>query len=605
MVRWLRKFFVTNNMRQRLLQIISLLIFASAILVSILNYLRFVTSYTEQSAADVQQLVEQVALNVDNYLDELAHLCLTPYYNTDVMEQLDQTPTSVQESLEKRRIIENYLRQVMISPRKDILRVYILTDSIYSSTRTGHRGISDHYGEEPWYREALTTDDHIFLPIYSEQASASSYLVFSIAKRICSLQDNKKTLGVIRVDANYSGIKAVCDRINVNAGGALLIMDPHGNIIYINSKLPADITTEQIRNAAQENDFCTSKLNGTSYIINTQSVSSMGWQVIAVNSKAEVTKGAQATLMFNMFFAVCMAGIGVLISAFFINRYLDPLYKTVALMENVQAGDLSVRADTNCTDEIAYLNGAFNRMLAQIQEMMVQEKQLTKQVYEAKYLQKEAQFEALYRQIQPHFLFNTLNTISILAKWGRTAEVSQSIEQLAILLRGMVNTDREISLEAELKITESYLHLQQLRHDALLYDIRNQGVDLGHLLPALTLQPIVENALIHGCESIQGNAFIQIDLRYEEDRLIISVHDNGIGMESAALSQLQQRLDLGEDWKEETAHTGGIGLANIQARIRHKFGNPYGITVQSEVGAGTTVTMLLPRRNHNADRTNC
>lgn len=597
----LRKFFVTNNMRQRLLQIISLLIFASAILVSVLSYLRFVSSYTEQSAADVQQLVEQVALNVDNYLDELAHLCLSPYYNTNVMKRLDRVPTSEQEALGKRREIENYLRQVMISPRKDILRVYILADSIYSSTRTSHIGITSRYVEEPWYLESLTTDDYIFLPIYSEQAGASSYLVFSIAKRICSLQDNSKTLGVIRVDANYSGIKAVCDRVNVNAYGALLIMDPNGNIIYINSKLPADLTTEQIRTAAQENDFCTQELNGTSYIINSQSVSSMGWQVIAINSKAEITKGAQATLVFNMIFAIGMAGIGVVISAFFINRYLDPLYKTVNLMEKVQAGDLSIRADTNCTDEIAYLNGAFNRMLTQIQEMIVQENQLTKQVYKAKYLQKGAQFEALYRQIQPHFLFNTLNSISILAKCGRTAEVIQSIDELAILLRGMVNTDREISLEAELKITESYLRLQQLRHDAPLYDIRTHGVDLSHLLPALTLQPIVENALIHGCESVQGNAFIQIDLWYEGDRLIIAVHDNGAGIEPAVLSQLQKRLNCDEGQEDEVAHTGGIGLTNIQARIRHKFGNSYGITVQSKVGAGTTVTMLLPRRDRNAD----
>ena len=117
--------------------------------------------------------------------------------------------------------------------------------------------------------------------------------------------------------------------------------------------------------------------------------------------------------------AVGMAALGVAISIFFVRRQLRPLYQTVNLMEEVEAGNLTVRASTDCTDEIASLNSAFNHMLEQIQEMMDQEKQLTKQVYEAKYLQKEAQFESLHRQIQPHFLFNTLNTINLLIKCGR------------------------------------------------------------------------------------------------------------------------------------------------------------------------------------------
>ena len=129
-------------------------------------------------------------------------------------------------------------------------------------------------------------------------------------------------------------------------------------------------------------------------------------------------------------------------------------------MNQVQAGNLDVRASTQATDEIAYLNSAFNRMLEQIQDMLLQETRLSKQVYEAKYLQKQAQFDALYHQIQPHFLFNTLNTISLLIKCGRNADAISGIDQLAVLLRGMANANREIDLKSELKITESYLHLQ-------------------------------------------------------------------------------------------------------------------------------------------------
>ena len=400
----LKAFFAANNIQRRLLLIISMFIFSSIILVSLFSHLRFVADYTDQSAKDIQQVVEQVALNVDTYIDELARLCLSPYYNSSVMNYLDTRSSSSQEALDKRRSIEDYLRQVMITPREDILRVYIFSDSIYSSSKSSHSGLNADYKAEEWYQTAQSTDDYIFLPAHFEEAGSSVNLVISIAKRLCSLQNNQKTVGVIRVDANYNGIKAVCDRINVSEGGALFIMDSNWNPVYQNSALPAAITNDDIRNAAASSGYSTRRLDGATYIVNVEIIPSTNWRVIAINARNQVVKGANATLIFNMLMAVGMAALGVAISIFFVRRQLRPLYQTVNLMEEVEAGNLTVRASTDCTDEIASLNSAFNHMLEQIQEMMNQEKQLTKQVYEAKYLQKEAQFESLHRQIQPHFL---------------------------------------------------------------------------------------------------------------------------------------------------------------------------------------------------------
>ena len=134
----IKAFLTANNIQRRLLLLISLFIFSSIILVSFLSHLRFVSDYIGQSAKDIQQIVEQVALNVDTYIDEVARLCLSPYYNPGVMNRLDSQPVNAQETLEKRREIEDYLRQVMITPREDIFRVYILSDSVYSSSRGGH-----------------------------------------------------------------------------------------------------------------------------------------------------------------------------------------------------------------------------------------------------------------------------------------------------------------------------------------------------------------------------------------------------------------------------------------------------------------------------------
>lgn len=590
-----KAFFTANNIQRRLLLIISLFIFISIILVSVFSHLRFVSDYTNQSAKDIQQIVEQVALNVDTYIDEVARLCLSPYYNASVMNWLDSRPTNAQETLEKRREIEDYLRQVMITPREDIFRVYILSDSVYSSSKGGHIGLSSDYESEEWYQTAQNTDDYIFLPAHSESMGSSANLVISVVKRLCSLQNNQRTVGIIRVDANYNGIKAVCDRINVNEGGALFIMDSNWNPVYQNSALPVTITNEEICGAAALSGYSTQKLDGTMYIVNVEIIPSTNWRVIAINAKNQVIKSAKATLVFNLLLAVGMAALGVAVSIFFVRKQLRPLYQTVNLMEEVEDGNLNVRASTDCTDEIASLNSAFNHMLEQIQEMMVQEKQLTMQVYEAKYLQKEAQFESLHRQIQPHFLFNTLNTINLLIKCGRYKDATQGIEQLATLLRGVINSGREITLEAELKIADSYLRLQKLRHDNLTYQINVSDIDQSYMLPALTIQPIIENALIHGCEKAEGETHILVDLQYCNNALVISVRDNGAGMAAATLQQLQTRLDNCEFEKNTDFQTSGIGLVNIQKRIRFQFGYPYGITLSSEERRGTTVTLSIPR----------
>ena len=199
------------------------------------------------------------------------------------------------------------IKKGRMKPREDILRVYIFSDSIYSSSKSSHSGLNADYKAEEWYQTAQSTDDYIFLPAHFEEAGSSVNLVISIAKRLCSLQNNQKTVGVIRVDANYNGIKAVCDRINVSEGGALFIMDSNWNPVYQNSALPAAITNDDIRSAAASSGYSTRRLDRATYIVNVEIIPSTNWRVIAINARNQVVKGANATLIFNMLMAVGMA----------------------------------------------------------------------------------------------------------------------------------------------------------------------------------------------------------------------------------------------------------------------------------------------------------
>ena len=276
-----------------------------------------------------------------------------------------------------------------------------------------------------------------------------------------------------------------------------------------------------------------------------------------------------------------------------------PLLRLAQASHSIAEGDFSSPdLPVKSSDEVGRLTATFNQMKHAMAQQLTTQQALHREEVRNLALEKDLEhtrLEVLKSQVNPHFLFNTLNTINLLIKCGRYKEATRGIEQLATLLRGVISSGRKITLEAELKIVESYLQLQKLRHDNLTYEINVSDIDLSCTLPALTIQPIIENALIHGCEKAEGETHILVDLQYRGDVLVISVKDNGAGMSTVTLQQLQSRLDNCESEKNTEFQTSGIGLINIQKRIRFQFGSPYGITLSSEEGSGTTVTLSIPR----------
>ena len=409
------------------------------------------------------------------------------------------------------------------------------------------------------------------------------------------MHDSSKPIGVIRVDANYQGIKAVCDRTDFPTGAALLIWDETGNYIYRSNATDIENLSEIIMASpdyqADQSSFYINAEN-QQFLVNVKDLSSTSWKIIDVHSMKLLTSAATEARNRAFIFALLCALFGVLISVGLVRMFLRPIFQMTSIMETAQSGDLSVRAETGGNDEFSYLAASFNDMLAQIQVQNEKNDYLTRQIYEARYLEKEAQYTALCNQIQPHFLFNALNTIQLLIKTGNEEEAIQSISMLASLLRGMVNADRDISIQAEMKIAECYLCLQQKRFRGLSYVLPDVSHFDTYLLPALTIQPIVENALVHGCELKRGNARIIITLTENGNELLISVQDNGIGMETEQEQKLQEALRQPSTNPEQTE--GGVGLINIARRIKLKFGMEYGLTFESKQGEGTTVTLHLP-----------
>lgn len=597
------------SFKQKIVSLTVLIIVFLVVLLSSLNYSWHSKNFVEQTIQQNQQILEQTGMNIDTYFEELCRLTLTPYYNDDVMTLLEDTSNETIKLLEKKRSIENFLSSVMILPRSEILRVYILTEyDIYSYTRTPYDMEQySTYKETDWYQDALSNSKSILLPVYSEKVFGDKKTVlFSVVHRLRSKEDNSKVLGVIKVDADYSAVKSICDKVNFKGNGSLFLIKDDKDIIYKNDILELESFIPHINLGNSNSRSFVTEIDNEKITVNITPLKFSDMKLVAINSFDSLQKDSRHIRNITIFIAFLCLLLSIGLLVFIISNSFRPLENVVASMEEVQGGNLDVHIPLVNHDEIGYLTNSFNAMIKNIKHMMDSNTKLVKEVYETRYLQKEAQYNALCNQIKPHFLYNTLNTISILVKCNRNLEAVQSIENFSYFLRGIMNVHKTIPLQKELTIVGTYLSLQKQKYgDNLQYELNVDENFSSLLIPALLLQPIVENSIIHGCENKRGTNHILINGKEEGNYFIISIEDDGCGIPPEQLEEINLQLQN----KNITAQNSdndlslGIGLTNIAKRLFLKFGSDSSIKIESVVGSKTIVTLSIPLDNCEKEHT--
>ncbi|MBR5406335.1 MAG: sensor histidine kinase [Lachnospiraceae bacterium] len=273
----------------------------------------------------------------------------------------------------------------------------------------------------------------------------------------------------------------------------------------------------------------------------------------------------------------------------------SPVLELSRVTERVADGDLSVRANLEAGAELGVLSRSLDGMIERINELLDQVKDEQENL-------RIAELELMQAQINPHFLYNTLDTIIWLAEAGDQQKVVSMVGSLSDFFRASLGQGRDIvTIGDEIKHVNSYLEIQQVRYqDILTYSIDVPEEIYLSRIPKITLQPIVENALYHGIKNKRGGGRINITGKTESKCIYIYIEDNGIGMTEERLAQISSKIYYGEK-SESISDAGGnreeaeiFGLYNVNERIRLKFGSRYGIHIDSEYGKGTTVTVLLP-----------
>lgn len=585
----------------KLLVSTAFLILSSVFFVSFFSYAQYTKDFQAQSSARVQQILNLVSLNINTYFDDLFKLSLSPYYNQNVIDALDKSINdSDLKSLDRTRTVEGFLDEMMIMPRNDILRVFIVTDNIYKSERIDTPiDYSTEYKNSQWYKKAMETQKPVFIPAHLEEmVKYPKNTVFSVVNVIRSTRNTDRVLGVIKVDANFSGIQTICNKINVSEKGGIFIIDDNKNIIFSNiANIPYEKFYEKV--LGSKGSSTTMKFNKDNWLLNSQKIPRSNWTIIAVNSLSEINSNSKKTRNIGVLLSFLFAGLAIIVLIIFMKWFLKPLLYIVKQIREIQDGNLSVTFPEKQNDEIGYLGSSLNKMVKNLNSMIEENTTLVKEVYEAKFLQKEAQIRMLFNQIRPHFIYNTLNMISMMIQCDKSEEAISNINRLSSLLRGMVHLDKDITLEQEIKLLEAYLSIQKSRYEERLeYKIDIDKSLYQYIIPALIMQPIVENAVIHCCESRRDKTIITIWNSYE-DNIILNIMDNGNGIPVDILNNLKYSLDNYDNSSLLSAgkmNTGsGIGLINVNRRLKLKYGKEFGIFISSTIGQGTLVKIILPK----------
>ncbi len=335
------------------------------------------------------------------------------------------------------------------------------------------------------------------------------------------------------------------------------------------------------------------KINNTDYLVNRITVKNLGWQLVQLVPASQIYT-VVIDLMKGLFIFQIFTFFIIIFSVINISKKItSPISKLVIQMEKVQEGDLlaHVSQTRNSSYEITMLEDTFNNMVMKQRELINRVTSEEREIQEKERIESELKMEVLMAQINPHFLFNTLNMIKFSALMSGAQNVATMLSNLGFVLEMSINRDGEtIPLETELKIVDSYFYIQKARLSSQIdlkvdvdYSIRNC------MIPKFILQPLVENSILYAFPN-QNSGTITITGHPVNNHLILKVIDNGVGMDLDSIINSAK-----EPSKGPRRTFSGIGIYNIDERIKLRYGEKYGLGFESQIGIGTTITLTLPK----------
>ena len=445
---------------------------------------------------------------------------------------------------------------------------------------------------QEWYLDALQKPEGPLLTSSHVQhiISGERPWVITLSRGIRNFSNSGEKEGVFFIDLNYSAISELCDQNTIGKKGYAFILDESGNIVYHpqQQQLYNELQTENIDLIVEskEDTVRTGKGNrGKLYSISRSNKT--GWTVVGCMSVSELLrKSNQAQSIYVLISALLMI-VALLFSRFLAKSLTYPLQRLRDSMSRVQEGHFDgADVEIDSENEIGSLTKSFNMMTHRIQDLM--EQNVKEQ--EAK---RKSELKALQSQINPHFLYNTLDTINWMAQKYGADDISTMVRSLGNLFRAAVNSKEDlIPLKMELDVLKDYIRIQQIRFGDRLDFQLHVPDDISNIyVPTLCIQPLVENALKYALEFSDDVCHITVTISEKDTVYQITVANTGSHFEDDLIWKLEHR--------QVTPQGSGVGLVNINSRLKLLFGDRYGLSIYNEDGMAI-VLLSIPKEREDS-----
>jgi two-component system sensor histidine kinase YesM len=583
-----RPFLLLGTLESRIYTIFTLLVFAAVFVVQVVAF-RFTIETVRGSTLDNGRvLLGQLVAQIDSYLDSVEEISNDVASATDIQTFLEfgeGETTAIATQL-----------AAYVRARTDVSNILIagLDGTALSGDPTAEFS--------PW---APVEESESFLAAMEAQGGtviSSSYVqnlyrgryswVVSLSRAIPSSR-GAYDVGMLQVDLRFNRIKEMCEAMATGAKGYNFILDSFGNYVFhpFQQLVYSDIRSEplgELLPAVADDPGSTFSLADRHYMLAESPLT--GWKIVSVIHDSDIVTDWR----FVRFSYAILGLVLFLVVGLVTNRIstgiTEPVRRLQDIMASVDTGEFKLVGTIRATDEIRELAREYDVMVGRIRELM--EANVREQEQKRK-----SDLKALQAQINPHFLYNTLDSIIWMGEMKQNEQVVQMTSALSKLFRISISKGREIiPVSDELAHVESYLTIQEMRYrDSFTYSI-DVDPDIRDLaILKITLQPLVENAIYHGIKEVDHQGAIEITGDRQGETVVFQVRDNGKGMDAATLSGLLEAIGAPEE-RTGTLNRQGMGVRNVHQRIRLYFGEEFGLTCESTPGQGTTMTVRVPAR---------
>ena len=449
--------------------------------------------------------------------------------------------------------------------------------------------------DEEWFVNALnkTENIHFTLPHVQkmfEKGDNSYNWVISMSRAVEITVGGSTEQAVLLIEMAYQGLEEVLDEVTLGNGGYIYLMDSNGDIIWhpkFELIASGRVKENNLVAAGYDDGSREEVFNGTRQTVVTKTVGYTGWKLVGVIKGTGISLNMLKTRLFIVFVILLIIFIVILINSYISFRVTNPIRELEKSVKELEEGNL---------DADIYMGGSYEvqHLGKSVQDMKFRIKGLMQDIVNEHEEKRKSEFDSLQAQINPHFLYNTLDIIVWQIENEKQSEAVHTVTALARFFRLSLGKGKNIvTVRDEIDHVKNYLMIQHMRFKNKFdyeFDIAEDVLELPSL--KLMLQPLVENAIYHGMEFMDGDGMIMVKAWRKEDELYLSVADNGLGMtEDKVLMILMGKSTSGN------GRGSGIGVKNVNERIKLYFGEAYGLTIDSEPDEGTTVIIHLPAKD--------